>query len=805
MNQILDLVPIWTLILAFAVFFYVLLDGFDLGVGMLFGFAPDTRSRNTIIQSIAPVWDGNETWLVLGGLGLLAAFPLAFAIIIPAVYFPILVMLLALVFRGVAFEFRFQDAQSKTFWDNAFCYGSGIATFAQGLVLGTFIQGFEVVDRKYAGSSLGFLSPFSLLTAVALVFGYALLGAGWLILKTEGETQASAKRQGRIALIGVVIAIGLVSVWTPFMSEAVAARWFTWPNIALLAPVPIATAILAILIWQALNSDAEATPFLGAIGLFALSYAGIAVSLFPMIVPYHFTLWEAASSARTQAFLLVGTLFLLPVILMYTAWSYWVFRGKVRGTIGYSLPAAAGGTKPKRIDPASALETTAALLSRPGMAIAAKPKAKRVVIVGGGFAGVAAARALRRADADVTLIDRRNHHIFQPLLYQVACAVLAPSEIAAPIRQLEVKQKNVSVMMAEVTGIDVIARTVEASCLGIGLRKVPFDFLVVATGMFPSYFGHDEFAQHAPGLKTLSDAETIRSKILSAFELAELTDDERERARQMTFVLVGAGPTGVELAASLAQMMSVTLRRNFRRIDPAKSTIILLEGGGRVLPSFAESLSKRVSERLEDLGVTVATGVRVETVDEQGVVAGGKRIASATVLWTAGVAASPIVKMLGAKTDRAGRVMVGPFLNVPEMSGVFVVGDTASVIQNGRPVPGVAQSAIQEGRYVGRIICDQIVGREPKQEFRYFNKGNMAVVGKNFAILEVGPIRTSGFATWLIWAAIHIMALPQLQNRLRVQNQWFWSYLTGQRGSRLINETPRPTGHPAREKEMLAS
>jgi len=793
MNQALDLVPIWTLILALAVFFYVLLDGFDLGVGMLFGFAPDTKSRNTIIKSITPVWDGNETWLVLGGLGLLAAFPLAFAIIIPAVYFPILVMLLALVFRGVAFEFRFQDAESKTFWDHAFCYGSGIATFAQGLILGAFIQGFKVVDQTFAGSSLGFLTPFSLLTGVALVFGYALLGAGWLILKTDGEIQAAARRQGRIALIGVVIAIGLVSVWTPFMSAAVASRWFSWPNIVWLAPVPIATAAVAVLIWRALNSDAQATPFLGAIGLFTLSYAGIGISLLPIIVPYHFTLWEAASSARTQAFLLVGTLFLLPVILTYTAWSYWVFRGKVRGAIGYSLPAAAAGPKPKRSDLASALATPAALLNTPATAAMAKSRPKRVVIIGGGFAGIAAARALRGAEADVTLIDRRNHHIFQPLLYQVATAVLAPSEIAAPIRQLEVKQRNVSVMLAEVMAIDVKARTVDASYAGLSLRKVPFDFLVVATGMSPSYFGHDEFAQHAPGLKTLNDAEAIRTKILSAFELAELTDDETERARLMTFVLVGAGPTGVELAASLAEMVTVTLRRNFRHIDPAKSTIILLEGGGRVLPSFAESLSTKVSRRLEDLGVTVATGVRVETVDEQGVIAGGKRIASATVIWTAGVAASPIVKMLGVRTDRAGRVAVGPLLDIPEVPGAFVVGDTASIIQDGHPVPGVAQAAIQQGRYVGRVIADQIAGRDPKQAFRYFDKGNMAVVGKNFAILQAGHIRTSGYMTWLIWAAVHVMALPQLQNRLRVQNQWFWSYATGQRSSRLINEAARST------------
>ena len=335
MTQVLDFVPLWTLLLGMAVFFYVLLDGFDLGVGMLFGLAPDAASRNTIMNTIAPVWDGNETWLVFGGIGLWAAFPLAFAIIIPAVYFPILVMLLALVFRGVAFEFRFRDAENKTFWDHAFCYGSGMATFAQGLVLGTFIQGFRVSGRQFAGSSFDFLSPFALLTGFALLFGYGLLGAGWLILKTEGNVQAAARRQGRICLIAVLMAIGIVSIWTPFMSETIAARWFARPNVAFLAPVPLATAAVAWLTWHALGSETQATPFFGAMGLFVLSYVGIAISLYPMIVPHHFTLWEAASSDRTQAFLLVGTLALLPVILMYIGWSYWVFRGKVRSEIGY--------------------------------------------------------------------------------------------------------------------------------------------------------------------------------------------------------------------------------------------------------------------------------------------------------------------------------------------------------------------------------------------------------------------------------------------------------------------------------------
>jgi NADH:ubiquinone reductase (H+-translocating) len=423
--------------------------------------------------------------------------------------------------------------------------------------------------------------------------------------------------------------------------------------------------------------------------------------------------------------------------------------------------------------------------------VPAKSPRPRIVIVGGGFAGIAAARALRRADAEIILIDQRNHHIFQPLLYQVAAAVLSPAEIAAPIRQLEAKQRNLSVVLGEVTNIDINSRTIDATCSGVSARKLPFDYLVVATGMRPSYFGHDEFSQYAPALKNLNDAETIRSKILSAFELAEESDEESERLRQMTFILVGGGPTGVELAGSMAHMISVTFRKNFRHIDPAKSKIVLIEGGDRILPTFAETLSKRATKRLQKLGVSVRTGVKVEKVDGDGVIANGQRIATATVLWTAGVAASPLAKTLGAKTDRAGRVLVDQYLSVPNIPNVFVVGDAASITQKGRPVPGVAQAAIQQGRYVGRLISRRLKGRQPKRAFKYFDKGTMAVVGKNFAVLETRYLRTSGFLTWLAWAFIHVLTLPQLQNRLRVQNQWFWSYFTGQRSSRLIPEAPR--------------
>jgi len=331
----LDLVPIWTLILAVGVFMYVLLDGFDLGVGILFPLAPDDRARDLMMASVAPIWDGNETWLVLGGIALFATFPLAFAIILPALYFPILAMLLGLIFRGVAFEFRPTARTTKKRWDEAFFWGSLIATFAQGCVLGKYVHGFPVEGRQYAGSTFDFLHPFVLGVGAGLVFGYGLLGATWLVMKTEGALQDWAREMARWCLFGVLAFIAMVSIWTPFLDARIAARWFSWPNIAFFAPVPAVTAAIAWWLWVSLRRRRDVAPFVAAMGLFAMCYTGLAISLFPYIVPPKITLWDAASAPQAQAFLLIGTLFLLPIILMYTGWSYWVFRGKVRADSGY--------------------------------------------------------------------------------------------------------------------------------------------------------------------------------------------------------------------------------------------------------------------------------------------------------------------------------------------------------------------------------------------------------------------------------------------------------------------------------------
>jgi cytochrome d ubiquinol oxidase subunit II len=331
----LDLVPLWAAILAFGVFMYVLLDGFDLGIGILFPFAPDAASRDTMMDSVAPIWDFNETWLVLGGVGLLAAFPLAFAIVIPAVYFPILFMLIGLIFRGVAFEFR-HLSQRRHYWNGAFFAGSLVATFSQGIVLGTFVQGIPVAGRDYAGGSLGWLTPFALLTGAGLVAGYALLGACWLVLKTEGALQAWARGKARMSSIGVAAFIAMVSIWTPLIQPQIRERWFDGEHPLWLWPVPLITFALFALLWRSLaRGGGDATPFLAALGIFAMGYLGLAISIFPMVVPYTFDLWQAAAAPNSHAFLMIGTLFMLPIILGYTVWSYWVFRGKVKAGSGY--------------------------------------------------------------------------------------------------------------------------------------------------------------------------------------------------------------------------------------------------------------------------------------------------------------------------------------------------------------------------------------------------------------------------------------------------------------------------------------
>jgi len=434
----------------------------------------------------------------------------------------------------------------------------------------------------------------------------------------------------------------------------------------------------------------------------------------------------------------------------------------------------------------------------------------RVVIVGGGFGGLAAAKSLKCAPVQIILIDRTNHHLFQPLLYQVATSVLAPGQIASPIRAILRKQKNVTVILGEVTGVDKERKCIFANSEDRKGVPLPYDYLILATGVRHSYFGRNEFEKFAPGLKSLADAVAIRNKVLQAFEQAETEEDPRRHQDLLTFVLVGAGPTGVEMAGAIAVLVRSTLKSEFRRIDPTSARIVLIDRGSRILSSFSEELSEAAKRRLEKSGVEVRLGLGADLIDEEGVIIAGKRISSKTVIWTAGVAPSPAGKWLAAETDHAGRVRIQKDLTVPGHPEIFVVGDTASLDQAGKPLPGVAQVAIQQGRYAGKLIHSTITGSAAPAPFHYFDKGNLAVVGKGFAVLQSGKIHLSGSLAWLVWAAVHIQFLAQWGTRISVFLQWMWTLLSGQRGSRLIvnhrgveQVTSKPS-HRATEEPLQA-
>lgn len=417
----------------------------------------------------------------------------------------------------------------------------------------------------------------------------------------------------------------------------------------------------------------------------------------------------------------------------------------------------------------------------------------RVVIVGGGFGGLSAARALWSAPVDITIIDRTNHHLFQPLLYQVATAALSPADIAAPIRNIAKGRKNVDVVMDEVDGVDVARSVVRTS-----LREFPYDYLILATGAKYNYFGHPDWELVAPSLKTIPDATSIRARILLAFEAADAETDPEKRCALLTFALVGAGPTGVEMAGSIAELANYALSHEFRHIDPGSARILLLEAGLRVLGGFPEKLSAATQRALEKKGVEVCLGSLVECVDEHGIVVNGERIETPNVIWTAGVVATPVADWLGCvDVDRVGRIMVRPDLSVPGLTDVFVIGDAAHVVQDGKPLPGVAPVAMQQGRFVAKLIRSRLREKSQPFEFRYFDKGNVATVGRGFAVVDIRGRGMSGWFAWFAWVGLHIWYLIGFRNRFLVLFQWAWAYVTYQRGARLITEPKSPSSIPA--------
>ncbi len=422
-----------------------------------------------------------------------------------------------------------------------------------------------------------------------------------------------------------------------------------------------------------------------------------------------------------------------------------------------------------------------------GLSAEALARAPRVVIVGAGFGGLAAARALAFTPARVTVIDRRNHHLFQPLLYQVATAALSPADIAVPIREVLRGQANTQVLLGRVTGADADRRVVRVESEGEAARDVPYDYLVLATGARHSYFGKDDWEKDAPGLKKIDDATAIRRRILLAFERAEACRDEAERRRLLTFVIVGAGPTGVELAGAIAELARFGMEKEYRSFNPASARVVLVQSGPRVLPVFPEFLSETARRSLAALGVEVRLDAKVAAVDAEGVTIGNERIACGTVLWAAGVIASPAGKWIGAAADRAGRVKVGPDLSVEGRTGIFAIGDTALALdRHGNPLPGLAPAAKQAGSHVARVIHAHITGTRPPGPFRYRHLGSMATIGRKAAIADFGWLRLSGLAAWWLWGAVHVAFLVGARNRMAVMLDWLWAYLTYRRGIRLI-------------------
>lgn len=772
----------WYAIASFMLIIYVVLDGRNFGVGMLHCFvAKAPGERRQVIAAIGPLWPWHEVWLLGFGGTLFAVFPRLMASAFAGYYLALFLILWCLILRGISLEVggHIENRLWQSYWDFHFVLSSFLLAILFGAAAGNVARGVPVdahenfampffTDFNIHGN-VGLLDWYTVSIAISAAVILAAHGATYLTLKTEGPVHDRCEIWAKYLWVAVVPLLAVVLIESRIVRPDLPGRAlfnpFWWAGL-------IVVAASAFTLLTGLAGGRELRAFVGSnfliVGLLATGAAAIfPVMLRSTLAPEN-SLTAYSVVSNRNALVLASIWWPVAFVL---AVAYFVFISR-----RYSGKASVSRDNPGFYE----------LEGETNM----KEHQPRIVIVGGGFGGLAAAKALHWAPVEIILIDRTNHHVFQPLLYQVATSVLAPGQIGTPIRGILGKQTNTTVLLAEVSTVNKEQRYVIASSADRREVQIPYDYLILATGVRHSYFGHDEFERFAPGLKSLADAEAIRNRILQAFEQAEAEEDPSRHRDLLTFVLVGAGPTGVEMAAALAVMVRTTLRSEFRRIDPLSARILLVDMAKRVLGTFAEDISTAAKGRLERLGVEVRLGKAVDRIDEEGIIAGGERIASKTVIWTAGVAPSPAGKWLAVETDRAGRVNVQPDCSVPGHPEVFVVGDTASLQQDGKPLPGVAQVAMQQGRYVGKLIERRVSGLPAPSPFRYFDKGNMAVVGKGFAVLESGPIRMSGFFAWLAWAAIHLQFLATANLRVTVFVQWVWTYLTGQRGSRLIVNHP---------------
>ncbi|HEY1297375.1 MAG TPA: cytochrome d ubiquinol oxidase subunit II [Chloroflexota bacterium] len=766
-------------VLLLAVTAYAVLGGADFGAGFWDLVAGGTREgaepRALINRAVGPVWEVNHVWLIFCLVVLWTAFPPAFGSIMTTLSIPLSLALLGIVLRGAGFAFRHEAEQvsRQRVLGGVFAISSVLTPFFFGTVIGGIASGRVPVGNAAGDPISSWLNPTSVTIGLLAVAAAAYLAAVFLVTDAHRMLDADLEEYFRTRAIlaavvaGLIAAVGVLVLRADdtFLFQGLAQRG--WPLLLVSGVAGVAALVM-------LRSGARrATRAFGAAAVASMIW-GWGVAQYPYLLPQSLTISAGAGAPATLLWLVVVVIAALTLVLPSLLFVF-------------------------HLDQQSRLEVNPLEIhmSQNG-SIASSTAMPHVVVVGGGFGGVAVAKSLKHVPVHVTLVDKTNYHLFQPLLYQVATGILEPGTITTPIRALFRGQQNVDVRMAEVTGVDKDRRVVQ---LDGGADTLVYDYLVLATGAHGSYFGHDEWAPMAPSMKTLADAEFLRRRIIGALELADRTDDPKVREQLLTFVLVGAGPTGCELAGELAEHFR-RLPADYRHIDPRQAHIILVEAGPRALAAFSESLSSGAVGKLKSLGVDVRLGKAVEHVDADGVVIAGERVETRTVLWTAGVAASPAGKWLGVETDRAGRVVVGPDLSVAGYPEVFVVGDTAHIENDGKPLPGVAQVALQSGKHAAHSIRARVLQQPPPSAFSYFDKGNMATIAFSYAIMEKGKLKVGGILGKAGWTFIHILYLGRAEGQLMLALQWIFGLLLGSSGSRYI-DTPSvepPVTAPAAEQ-----
>jgi NADH:ubiquinone reductase (H+-translocating) len=748
-------------ILWFAVIMYAIFGGADYGAGFWDLSAGGTRRgerpRGLIDHAMAPVWEANNVWLIFAAIVCWTAFPSAWGSIMRTLFIPVIFAGLGIVVRGAGFAFRkvAERAGRKRVLTAAFGVSSVITPFMLGAALGGIASGRVPAGNKAGDLWSSWLNSTSITVGIFGVLISAFIAATFLIADANryyDEVMASYFRIrafviGLLAGIAAVVGIFVLRDDSPYVY-----RGLTHEGL----PFVIASGVFGLAtlgaLWRQYGGQ-RVRVLAGATVLSVL--VGWGVSQYPYVFPTTLTIDQAAAPNSTLLWLLI-TFILFAVTVIPTLLLLLV------------------------LDQRSRLDE--------GTETASASQRHRVVIVGGGFGGLFATKALAMAAVDVALVDRHNYHLFQPLLYQVSTGILSEGQIGPALRDVTRNTRNCKVELAEVTGFDLDNRVVKALDPVGNRMEIPYDSLIVAAGGRTSYFGHDEFEHFAPGMKTIDDALEIRRRIFGAFELAELEDDPEEKRRWLTFVVVGAGPTGCELAGQIRELASRSFHHNFRTIDPSSATVLLIDGGEKPLASFGENLSGKGRKELEHMGVELRMGLRATNVDLEGLDVqsphGTERIHAHTVIWAAGVAASPLAKMLGdasgAEVDRAGRVSVLPDCTLPGHPEVFAIGDMMSLDH----LPGVAEVAMQQGLFAGRTIRRRLQGDDHTSEFKYVDLGSMATIGRFRAVVEFKRIRLSGFAGWLMWLGVHLVFLTGFRNRLGALFRWTGALLGRHREER---------------------